>query len=508
MAEFKPRMKVGSKGGVWGGLPESARFINYYEGASRTYRLGNKGVSGASANNNIGGNLSVLVNRSRNVVANNPYGENAVTTYTSNVVGGGFIAKFPDKKQQSLWDQWVQECDADGLSNFTGICELMARGEFIDGEMLLRRRLRRPSDGLAVPLQIQAIECDHLDVGFTDEMRKIKMGIQYNGLGARQAYHLFKSHPGEVGINTGQRVPVPASDIIHLFRRLRAGQSRGVPKLSNILVRLYEIDEMQDGMLAKQKIAQLFGWIIKKKSPDVGDLEQEDNTVNRDVVGEETGEVTEDGTIITSIKSGGVHYLDEDEDVIFSTPDGIGPNYIPWLQQELRICAKGVGLTYEQFTGDLTGVNYTSIRAGLIEFRRVIEQIQYNLYVFRLCRTVAGWFNDAAVMSGKWAPKDYWNNRSSHLPKFKSQGWDWVDPIKDKMADLLDVRAGFNSRRGVVDSRGLDFDNINDDLAADIALNLILDSIPAKTTKTGILQTIVDKALEDEEPTDKEKEDV
>jgi lambda family phage portal protein len=203
-----------------------------------------------------------------------------------------------------------------------------------------------------------------------------------------------------------------------------------------------------------------------------------------------------------------VHYLDQDEDVEFSTPDGIGPNYVPWLRQELRICAKGVGLTYEQFTGDLTGVNYTSIRAGLIEFRRVIEQVQNNLYVFRLCRTVAGWFNDAAYMSGKWTPDNYWSNRASYLPKFRSQGWDWVDPIKDKMADLLDVRAGFNSRKGVVDARGYDWDSINEELEKDVASELILDSIPAKTTKTGILQSIIDKALEDDEPkqTDKENE--
>jgi lambda family phage portal protein len=490
---------MGAKGGIWGGIPEGARFVNYYEGASRTYRLGNKGLSGGGANNNLAGNLTSLVKRSRNVVANNPFGENAVTTYTANVVGSGFIPTFPDKKLQDLWALWSQECDADGLSNFSGLCELMARGEFIDGEILLRKRLRRPSDNMTVPLQLQVMECDHLDVGFTDMTRNIFMGIEYEKyLGKRKSYHLYRQHPNDMGVTDTRRTEVKADDIIHLYRRLRAGQNRGIPKLSNILVRLYEIDEMQDGMLAKQKIAQLFGWIIKKKAAVTEDLSQEDNTV-----GEKTGEVTDDGTIITSIKSGGVHYLDEDEDIEFSTPDGIGPNYVPWLKQELRVAAKGIGLTYEQFTGDLSGVNYTSIRAGLIEFRRAIEQVQYNLYVFRLCRTVAGWFNDAAVMAGKFVADDYWENRASYLPTFRSPGWAYVDPIKDKMGDLLDVRAGFNSRKGIVDSRGGNFDVINNDLLEDLALELILDSIPAKTTKTGILQAIVDKSLEEEDTSDK-----
>jgi capsid protein len=41
--------------------------------------------------------------------------------------------------------------------------------------------------------------------------------------------------------------------------------------------------------------------------------------------------------------------------------------------------AAGVGLTYELLTGDLSQVNYSSIRAGLIEFRRRMEALQWQV---------------------------------------------------------------------------------------------------------------------------------
>ena len=486
---------MGAKGGVFGGLSEGERLNsinNFYEGASRTYRLANKGVSSAGADSNLASRLTTLRNRSRTLIANNPYGETAVTSYAANVVGKGFTAKFKNKKLQVAWNKWIEECDADGMSNLSGLAELTARAEFSDGEVLLRKRPRRKSDGLTVPLQLQVLEADYLDVGYDDQNKRVLHGIQFNGVGKRTGYHVFKSHPGErklgLEMNPLDRIFVAADDMVHTFRRLRPGQNRGVPKMANIIVRLYEIDEMQDGLLAKQKIAQLFGWIVKRPKAEEDDLTKEQNTVGEiPVVGEETE--TEDGTIITKIKSGGVHYLDEGEEVDFSTPDGVGSNYIDWLKSELRVCAKGIGLTYEQFTGDLSGVNYTSIRAGVIEFRRAIEQVQYHLYAFRFYRTIARWFNDAAVMAGVVDISNYWDDPTEHLPTFKAQGWDHVDPLKDRTADLIDSRSGFNSRRNIIDSRGGDVDDIDRELIEDALGDLILDSIPAKTTKTGIIQT-------------------
>ena len=54
-------------------------------------------------------------------------------------------------------------CDADGRLDFAGIQKQALRTVVESGEVLVRRRIRRPEDGLPIPLQLQVLEPDHLD---------------------------------------------------------------------------------------------------------------------------------------------------------------------------------------------------------------------------------------------------------------------------------------------------------------------------------------------------------
>jgi lambda family phage portal protein len=479
----KPRINV------HGGM-STTQFHNAYEGASRSYRMRNKGMSNGGPNQDIKQSLSTLRKRSRHAIQNHPLAVSAIENYTSQLIGNGITAKWPDKAIQALWEKWIKECDADGIDSFYGLQVLAARSQFEAGEVLVRRRARLPQDGLSVPLQIQLLESDHLDENYNSQVdNNITMGIQFNGIGQRVFYHLWRNHPSESGTLTGNiRNAVPANDVIHLFRRLRPGQQRGVPELTAVLARLYDIDEMQDSTLMKQKSAALFGWIVTKKSPEI-QAGQETNFVDRGLLGADEGEETEEGTPITEIRSGGIHYMEEDEDVKFSSPDGIGQNYIPWLKSELRTVAKGLpGCTYEQLTGDLTDVNYSSIRAGLVEIRRRIEQLQYMMMIHRFCHPIAQWFLDHAVISGAVTIKNYWSNRTEYLPTWFTPRWDWVDPLKDVMADLIETRTGFTTRAAKVAERGGDIEKVDEQLLKEQASELVLDSNPKVTTKAGQLQ--------------------
>ena len=479
------------------GMDLGARIRAVYEGASQGPRLGQKGLLGVGGPNaDISGKLPVLRKRARHAVRNNPYATTAKETYVANLVGNGMVAKWPSKELQALWDRWILQCDADGHDNIYGLQMLAAGAQFESGEVLTRQRLRRASDGLKVPLQLQMLEGDHLDEGYSEQRASnpVIQGVEFNDFGQRSAYHLWRDHPGEgsqsVGGNVRRRVA--ADEIIHLYRRLRPGQVRGIPELTPILVRLYEIDEMQDATLVKQKTAQLFGWIVKKINhvDGNGTGSGENNTI--------TGapETSDSGEQLERIRAGGIHYLDDDEEVDFSNPSGVDGNYSPWLKTELRASAKAAGLTYEQLTGDLEGLNYSSIRAGLLEFRRRIEQLQLHLLIHRWCRPVAQWFLDVAVLSGAISLPGYWEDPGAFLPSWKPPKWDWVDPLKDVMADLLEVRAGFNTRANKHAERQLDSDDVHEQLAREQATELILDSDPSKTSAAGQVQDLARLALE------------
>jgi hypothetical protein len=61
-----------------------------------------------------------------------------------------------------------------------------------------------------------------------------------------------------------------------------------------------------------------------------------------------------------------IEYLPSGRDVRFATPGASG-GYAEYMRVQLHAIAAGMGLTYELLTGDLSQVNYSSIRAGLIE---------------------------------------------------------------------------------------------------------------------------------------------
>ncbi|MGH8646041.1 MAG: phage portal protein, partial [Gammaproteobacteria bacterium] len=167
------------------------------------------------------------------------------------------------------------------------------------------------------------------------------------------------------------------------------------------------------------------------------------------------------------------------EDVKFSTPADVGATYETFMRVQLRSIAAGMGITYEQLTGDLTGVNYSSIRAGLLEFRRRCEQFQHQVIVFQMCRPIwRRWIRDA-ILSGA-LPKAAGDSDAKWIPP----GFAWVDPLKDIKAQIMAVRAGFKSRAEVVSEQGYDAEAIDREIAADNAradqLGLEYDSDPRK----------------------------
>ncbi|MFH7407665.1 phage portal protein, partial [Pseudomonas syringae pv. tagetis] len=62
-----------------------------------------------------------------------------------------------------MWGRWAEVADADGKSDIYGLMATAYRAMEQDGESMIRRRTRRQSDGLAVPLQLQVLEIDWLD---------------------------------------------------------------------------------------------------------------------------------------------------------------------------------------------------------------------------------------------------------------------------------------------------------------------------------------------------------
>jgi lambda family phage portal protein len=157
------------------------------------------------------------------------------------------------------------------------------------------------------------------------------------------------------------------------------------------------------------------------------------------------------------------------------------------MRQQFRAVAAAMGITYEMLTGDLTQVNYSSIRAGLLEFRRRCEAIQHGVIVHQLCRPLWRAWMTQAVLEGALVLPGYARGgiarRRQYLAvKWIAQGWQWVDPKKEFDAMIAAIRGGLLSRSEAISSFGYDAEDIDREIAADNAradaLGLRFDSDP------------------------------
>lgn len=131
-----------------------------YEGATAGRRAGGWITSGTSANAEILPALSRLRERSRDLARNNSFATKAIRVLTGTMVGTGILPDFKHDSERTssltkdLWRRWgeTKECDADGRHDFYGLQRMAARTMYESGECLVRRRWRRYSDGLSVPM--------------------------------------------------------------------------------------------------------------------------------------------------------------------------------------------------------------------------------------------------------------------------------------------------------------------------------------------------------------------
>ena len=140
--------------------------------------------------------------KSRDLVRRNAWANAALESYVANAIGTGIkpqsMVQTGEQREaiQSLWRDWAVEADAAGLTDFYGLQALACRAMLEGGEAIVRLRYRRPEDGLPVALQIQVLEAEHLPVTLNttaDNGNVIRAGIEFDRLGRRVAYHLYRS---------------------------------------------------------------------------------------------------------------------------------------------------------------------------------------------------------------------------------------------------------------------------------------------------------------------------
>jgi lambda family phage portal protein len=438
--------------------------------------------------------LSTLRARSRHAYRNDPYGGGALDIRVEQLVGTGIAPKSmaPDEafreQVQALWLRWTDESDADGLLDFYGQMTQATRCWQEAGEVFTRLRPRLPSDRLTVPLQLQLLEPELCPLEYTTvrEGNKIRAGIEFSPIGRRTRFWFYRAHPADGELDSATLVPLLARDVLHMFLPLRAGQIRGVPHLHRALLTMRDLDVGDDATLLRWQLANMFmGWI--QPSPATGEVTVDPITgraIERDAQGQ----------ALFPMEPGAMAELGPGEELHFNEPPEAGSTYEAFMRQQLRKIAAAARVPYHALTGDMVQVNDRTIRVILQDFRRSLEQLQWQVIIHQFCRPVwTAWFERAVLAGALEVPAGYFDDPTPwQAVEWAPDRWPYIHPVQDIEADTNEVRAGFASRTQKVKARGYDVEDVDrqraEDNARDDALGLVSDSDPRKTSAAGLTQ--------------------
>lgn len=362
---------------------------NQYDGATHSKRSQGWRRTGRDANYELMGAAQILAQTARDMVRNNPYAERAVSAIATDLVGTGITFQVlrdgqPDAELTKLAKAHFETtaCDADGRNNLYGLQLLAARTVVESGAALARYRPRFARDGLPVPFQLQLLEPDHLDHHRNGLIEKgtYVAGIQFDAIGNRQSYWLFPQHPGAVALRSMIASPIPAADVLHVYRQDRPGQQHGASWFAPVVLSMRDFAEYQDGQLLRQKIAG--SWAVFRTG-----MEGED------------GDVDEEAEYSDYVEPGMIETLPFGADIKFANPPGV-EGYADFAKISVRTFATGMNLPYDIF-GDLAEVNFSSGRIGRIQYNRQLDSWTWNMLVPQFCEPAGQWFLRAAALTGK-----------------------------------------------------------------------------------------------------------
>lgn len=406
-------------------------------------------------NSEVAGAGASVRSRARYLAVNNPWLAQAVANWAGALVGPGIVPtpRHPDaatrKALITAWNLWTEEADTDGRTDFNGMQADIARGLVIDGEAFLQ--VIMTEDGP----RLRLLPPELVDESMTRELGGgacIVQGVEFDSDGRRVAYHVLPSRPHDQFATYAPPVRIPADQILHVFKPLAAGQVRGVSWLAPIILAASEFDQLCDALLLGVKIAAMHA----------GFLVDQNGTAGEPYTGEEAGGILESG-----LEPGTLKRLPFGLDVKFNTPAQT-QEVAAFLRLNLQQLAAGLGLPEHLLSGDLSGANYSSLRAGLLPFRQRVEQLQYGILVPQLLRPIWRQVTTWTLLSGDLAAPDFEANPRDYLacdwlpPAFQN-----VDPMKQVQADVAEMNAGLTSRRKLVAARGWAVEDLDTEIAAD-----------------------------------------
>jgi lambda family phage portal protein len=430
-----------------------------YGGARHTNTTGYFGGSSTSADAELNTSLTLLRNRSRQMVRDSGYAKRAKAVIVNNIIGSGvglqaqvlgtrgeLNARVNDGIE-AAHREWCRadNCHTGGTLHF-GDMERALLGTVVEaGDVLVRLHFRRFGSS-QVPLSLEVIEPERIADGIAAPGplapgHEVRMGVEVDSFQRPAAYWLRMRNAGDMLPGTmyapDKVERVPAEQILHLKLTTRWPQTRGEPWFHTAVRKLDDVNEYsQHEISAARASAAYFATI---ETPEYSNPLQD--------------EEGDDGQGMMNIDPLTIQELRPGEKLNFHAPNRPNSAFDGFMRAMLREIAAGIGTSYESLSRDYSQSNYSSSRLALLDDRdgyKALQQWWIRSFREPLYRI---WLQQAVMARAVSAipVEAYALDRARYeAVLFKPRGWSWVDPTKEVNAFKEAVKAGFTTVTDVI----------------------------------------------------------
>jgi lambda family phage portal protein len=410
--------------------------------------------------------LARLRTRSRDLVRNNPLACGAISGSVTSIVGTGLVLQSAiDAEFLGLSDDEAQawqknterefaifaetpDCDLTRHQDFYGLQDLVCRSTFENGDAVTLLPYKK-LPGATYGLRIQLIEADRLcNQDFAADSRQLAGGVAMDDFGAPTGYHILRQHPGDYlqrdglvwdvvpafGNKTGRR------NVLHHFRRVRVGQTRGLPFLTPVIETIKQLGRYSDAEIMAAVVSGLFtvfvttegGVGIPSGVPGLGVAPAAGTPAGQEVI-------LDNGNII-DLKPG--------ETISTAAPGRPNANFDPFFQSCVRQIGVGLEIPFEVLIKHFTA-SYTAARAALLEAWKFYSGRRAWL-IQSFCDPVYEAWMDEAVAAGRIDAPGFFDDpaiRRAYLEnRWHGDAMPQVDPVKEVEAARGRVDLGVSDR--------------------------------------------------------------
>lgn len=388
-----------------------------------------------------------ISNQSRSLSTSNALINGFLKTIDSEIFGDRGITldlsskdRLLNKKIEDTFFDW-REKEQDGGLDFYDIESLVLTYLIRDGECFLH--VSESTEGL----RVSVIDNHNIAYELNDERGRIFYGIKKDK-NLNPISYFVKNDEGRID-------EVSAKNIIHIFKKLDVRQHRGLSDLVSIITPAHQKDRFRSAELRRARLqSEITGFIVKNNTDFASDLMNEENNK----------------VVPSYAEVGKMTYIDEDVKPVF-TESHNATNMEAFITQTDREIAKGLGISYATLTGNLSDVNYSSIRHGGSEQRRQFRRMQ-NFIIRKLHNKIFKRWLLNELKLGFINTKEYYLALENYT--FKPQGWEYIDPYKETNANALAIQTGQKTLSDILRSQGKELDTHIDELKKEKELREIL----------------------------------